>query len=244
MPDNAQKTPLARSINRFAEEKILDAMQILGKALPCSVVAVAGQIVTVNFDLDAQPFTFPNVRMPIATWVYDWIPVQIGDKGVTIPSDVYLGGVSGLGGGVANLTQQANLSSLVFLPVGNAAWRPPGTAPNGPINSNVRVVQGPEGVLIRDMQGKCTIAVSFTGGRNGGITITTNNLPITINDGQTKLEMKGNGLNTLTGQSITLNMSSQVNVYAPDIVLAKDANAIALPLRRSNGSLTENVTAS
>lgn len=170
MADNAQKTPIARSLNLFAERKALDAIQVLGKALPCHVTAVQGQIVTVAFDVDA-PFTLPSVTMPIATSVYDWLPVQVGDKGYTAPADAYLGGISGLGGGVASLTQPANLSALVFTPVSNAAWAVPGGDPN------MRVVQGPDGVRIQDTTGAVLATFSKTAGISmsfGGHTLVIN----------------------------------------------------------------------
>lgn len=165
MADNAQKIPFGRSLQKFAARKIGDAVQLFGKSLPCTVVAVAGQIVTVNFDLNAEPFTFPNVTMPIATWIYDWIPVQVGDSGMTVACDVYLGGVSDLGGGVADLTEQANLSNLVFVPVASATWIPPKQlapkqqqTPDG--DPNMRVVQGPDGVVIQNFEGSVFVRVS------------------------------------------------------------------------------------
>lgn len=151
--NNAQKLPFAQSISRFAEKKVADAIHILGKALPCHVTAVAGQIVTVAFDITDPVFTLPSITIPINTSVYDWLPIQIGDKGFTAPSDVYLGGVSGLGGGVAGLTLQGNLTALVFTPVSNASWAPPGGDPN------MRVIQGPDGVLAQTMDGEASVKI-------------------------------------------------------------------------------------
>lgn len=234
---NARKTPLGLSLNQFASRKIADAIAQLGGELPCKVVAVAGQIVTVSFEVNAAPFTLPQVSMPIATWVYDWIPVQVGDRGMTVSSDVYLGGVSGLGGGVADLSRPGNLAALVFVPIANAAWLPPGGDPN------VRVVQGPNGVLVQDLKGTVTVRIDPTA-KTGGVTVTTTgHLPITLNDGQSTLVMKGNGLNTITGQSITVQMSSQVNLYAPDTLISSGPLGSALPLTRSDGSFTTKLQA-
>lgn len=138
------KTWLADSLNQLATQKALTAIQQTGRALPCSVVAVSGQIVTVKFEVQGT-FTLPQVTMPIATSRYDWLPIQVGDPGYTAPADVYLGGISGLGGGIANMSQRGNLTTLVFTPVSNAAW----TA----ANVNQRVVQGPAGVLIKTTNG-------------------------------------------------------------------------------------------
>src|ERR1700743_7474 len=123
MTDNAQKTPFQRSMNRFAEQKALSAIQITGKSLPASVVAVDGSIVTVKFEIQANtsnsPFTLPNVTCPLAGPECIRYPTQSGAKGMVVSADAYLGGMSGLGGGVASLGLQANLSALVFFPFGN-----------------------------------------------------------------------------------------------------------------------------
>lgn len=149
MADNSQKTPLTASLGALARQAAKDAVRQLGLDLPCSVVAVAGQIVTVKFEVQAGKLTLPQVTMPIATSGYDWIPVQIGDKGVARSADTYLGGISGLGGGVASLTLRANLSAMVFHPISAKAWSAP--------NPNQRVVKGPAGVLLEDASGNAKI---------------------------------------------------------------------------------------
>jgi hypothetical protein len=153
MADNARKTHLALTLDHTAKVRSSDAIKILGKNLPCKVTAVNGQIVTVSFLLNAPPYTLDEVTMPIHTSVYDWHPVQIGDQGEAITGDAYLGGVSGLGGGVANLSQRANLSTLWFVPISNTSWQPPGGDPNK------RVIQGPTGARMQDMAGKTVIVV-------------------------------------------------------------------------------------
>ena len=147
------KKPFAASINLLAAQRAEDAVQLMGKALPCHVVAVNGQIVTVAFDVTTTQ-TLPHVKMPVATAMYDWLPVRVGDLGLALPSDVYLGGVSGLGGGTATFDTPGNLSALMFVPVANASWAPPGGDPNK------RVVQGPDGVLVQDMAGTAKVDVT------------------------------------------------------------------------------------
>ena len=66
MSSNDFKTPLAPALNRLAQQRADDAIQLQGKALPCSVVSRQCQLVTVSFDVTG-PFTIPNVTMPIAT---------------------------------------------------------------------------------------------------------------------------------------------------------------------------------
>src|SRR3974390_1980843 len=142
MASNAQKTPFQLSISRLADKKAGNLIQQLGKALPCSVVSVNGQIVTVKFELESAPFTLPQITIPIATFTYIRYPVQVGDYGVTIPADARLGGLSGLGSGVANLTAPSNLNGLMFLPIANKNWDPPPDV-------NKLDLNGPDGVTLR-----------------------------------------------------------------------------------------------
>ena len=153
----AQKTPLISSLNVFAQQKVKEAIYQLGKALPCSVVAVDGPIITVAFAV-IGPYTLPQVVMPLFGPEYIRYPIQVGDLGVTFPVDVYLGGISGLGppGAVADMSQsQGNLSNLVFLPCGNKNWTP--------VDPNAVTVYGPNGVVIRDTAGKAIVTVDGSG---------------------------------------------------------------------------------
>jgi hypothetical protein len=156
MADNAQKTPFFRSMNRFAEAKAISAIQLLGKALPCSVVAVSGSIVKVKFELNAAPYTLPNVTVPLAGPEWIRYPTQIGDKGIVIPSDVRIGGITGLGSGVANLNLPANLSALTFFPIGNANW-------DATDDAQKVVIYGPNGVIIRTTDSSTKLELSPTG---------------------------------------------------------------------------------
>jgi hypothetical protein len=93
--------------------------------------------------------------MPVFGPIYIRYPIQVGDKGVTFPIDVYLGGVSGLGGGTADTTLQGNLSTLVWFPVGNSNW------PS--VNPNALVLQGPDGVVEQDTGGNTTSTLTPNG---------------------------------------------------------------------------------
>ena len=57
MSGNAIKTPFAENLPRTIRNRIADAMQIVGKALPASVVSVSGSIVTVKFEVVADGLT-------------------------------------------------------------------------------------------------------------------------------------------------------------------------------------------
>lgn len=152
MSDNSRKTPLARSLESLAEGKIRDAVQLLGQALPCSVVSTDGAFATVKFEVDAAPFTIPNVTVPIAGSQYVRLPLQPGDGGFVIPAAARLSGISGVAPGVPKLDKPANLSSLVFLPIGNKAW--------DAVDPDVLVLYGPEGVTIQKQDG--TVKVRLT----------------------------------------------------------------------------------
>lgn len=152
MTGNIQKTPVVESLPRFVESKVEDAQQIQGKSLPCSVTEVNGSIVTVKFEVQNSPFTLPSVPVPIIGCEYARPPTQVGDKGFVISADAYLGGMSGLGGGVANLVQQGNLATLVFVPIGNKNWAP---SPDGA----AYVIYGRNGhgvILFDDITGQAT----------------------------------------------------------------------------------------
>jgi hypothetical protein len=117
-------TPLAQSLDKFADRKTADRQQLQGKSLPCSVVSTNGAIVTVKFEVNAAPFTLPNVTVPIFGPEYVRHPIKAGDKGFVMTASVSLRGVSGLGSGVADLSRPGNLTALVFMPVGNTNFPP------------------------------------------------------------------------------------------------------------------------
>ncbi|HHT5687641.1 TPA: hypothetical protein ACTZGC_001721 [Raoultella ornithinolytica] len=137
-----QRLNFAKSMNNFAEEKIAEAMQLVGKVLPATIVSQSGKMVTVSFSLTNIPFTLPQVTIPLFGPQYVRYPMQPGDRGIVIPADTYIGGMSGLGGGVADLTQPANLSALVYLPISHTEWQD--------VDGQVVTVYGPEGVTLRD----------------------------------------------------------------------------------------------
>lgn len=144
MADNSQKTAFALTSNQWASKRINDAVQLAGKALPAQVVSIPEPgvpIVTIKFLLTGI-FTLPIVTLPVAGAIYFRPPTAVGDLGAVFPLDTYLGGVSGLGGGVADLTQRANLSTLVWFAVGNKNWEP--------VDPSVFTLFGPGGVTLRD----------------------------------------------------------------------------------------------
>ena len=170
MSDNSQKTPLAKSLNAFATGKALDAIQLLGKALPASVISMTGSIVTVAFELQSD-FTLPQVSIPLATSQYMRVPLQPGDKGMVIPADARLGGVSGLGDGTSTLDQPGNLSALAFVPLANAAWFA--------VDPDVTTIYGPKGVKLRNVAGDTHVTVA-----DDYAALTTPNASVVVGGGQ------------------------------------------------------------
>lgn len=152
---SGQKTPLGQSLNRFAENKIASAINLMGKSLPCSVLSISGQIVTVKFEVQSG-FTLPHVRVPVMTSEYIRLPIQIGCKGIVRPVDCMINNITGLGSNNApDLINPGNLSSLVFEPVANASWS---TVPN-----NQTVIYGPNGVILANSNMTVKIDLTSTG---------------------------------------------------------------------------------
>ena len=178
MASNVQKTPAGLSLNRFAKAKALGEIARLGRSLPCEVVKVSGGIVTVSFQVQAVPgqpaVTIDNVTIPVAGSEYVRAPIQLGCKGYAAAADAYLGGMSGLGGGVATTAAPANLTALVFYPIGNVDWFA--------VDGTVLTMYGPGGVTLMD-QAQTTM-FKLTPGQiqmtAGGKTMTINSSGITL----------------------------------------------------------------
>ena len=120
---DVQKLPLSRTFPALATQQALNELQKVGLRLPGHVVAVSGAIVTVAFDVEG--LALPNVTMAAQMSKYMRAPIQVEDLGYATTADAYLGGVTGLGGGTADLTQRGNLSMLVWVPVSNKDWSIP-----------------------------------------------------------------------------------------------------------------------
>jgi hypothetical protein len=194
MADNYDKLWVQKSANQLAINRAQQAIQKLGRALPCRVVEVSGSIVTVAFEIQGSPQTLPNITIPKAESPWIRMPTQVSDKGVTMPADAYLGGVSGLGGGVATPTQRANLTALVFVPVSNSS--------SGPIDQNMAQIQGPSGVILQTA--------------DGNVALTLNEAGITIKIGSQTFTWNATGVNfpvPITAPDVILPNGSVNNHY-------------------------------
>ncbi len=168
MADNYSKLWIQKTLNEAAINRVNEIIQSTGNALPCSVVGVSGSIVTVQFQVDAAPWTLPTISIPKAESPWIRMPTQIGDLGMTIPADVYLGAISGLGLTVPKIdVRPGNLSALVFVPISNKN--------SPPIDQNAAQIEGPNGAIIRTTQGTTS---SIVVNQNG----TTVSIPHTRGD--------------------------------------------------------------
>lgn len=184
------KKPFVRTINDFAEGKIAQAIQKLGKALPCVIIGVDGAIVTVAFQVTSG-YTLPNVTVPTSQSKYIREPYQVGDLGVVFPADVSIAGVSGLvsqqGVGLAGLVQPANLSALMFFPAANKDYSTE--------DPNAVTLRGPNGAVIKDVTNASSIVLTPTGITMtcGGHTIVINSTGVII-DGKVFLTHEHSGV--------------------------------------------------
>ena len=154
MSDNSLKNPLYRSLSNATQTKILDAITLSGKALPCHVIEAQGAMITVAFDLQST-YTLPQITIPLFGPIYIRYPIQPGDLGIVIPADARLGYTSGQGGGLADLSQPANLAALFFMPIGNATWTT--------VDPSAVTIYGPNGVVLRDTNSGAVVTLTPSG---------------------------------------------------------------------------------
>lgn len=201
MADNYAKLWVQDSLNQLAIKKARQQIENTGNCLPCRVTAVNGSIVTVEFEVQSE-WTLPPVTIPKAESPWIRNPTQVGDKGITEPADVYLGGISGLGGGTADFSQVGNLSALVFVPVSNSG--------SPPIDQNAAQIQGPNGAIIQTTSGTTSKIVT----NENGTTITFGTTSLTIN--AAGITLAANGQTFTWGGT---NAVSTVPIQAPDVIL-------------------------
>ena len=121
MDGNSQKTPFAQSLQEISRARSQDAIQALGKGLPCTVVDIVSPgVVTVNFEVAANPAPLPQVTMPVGKPPYIQYPIQVGDIGVALSADLRTSGLTGLGSGVPSLQDTVgNLAAMTFFWLGS-----------------------------------------------------------------------------------------------------------------------------
>ena len=142
-------------LDQLGHRKASEAIEQLGMALPCYVVAVDGALVTVAFDLQQVPWTLPNITIPKLESPYFRMPMQVGDKGVTLPADASLSSIAGYNAAAPSWGRRGNLTALVFAPVSSKLSPPP--------NQTQAIAQGPGGALVQTSDGSVSINVTANG---------------------------------------------------------------------------------
>lgn len=213
---NARSLPFQGSVNQAAVRRAADAIAQLGRSLPCRVTAVSGSIVSVKFEVNAAPWLLPPVTIPKGESQWIRSPTQIGDFGFTVPADVYLGGISGLGGGTADMSRRSPLTALVWVPVGATGF------PD--VNTNAACIYGPDGAVIRDSGSNSVFTLlptqqTFQVGPNVTATLTETEISlavgsmsvvvtaagIALNGPITQTEIGGSGAVTMIGPLTVTN---------------------------------------
>lgn len=152
---NAQKTPFAKSLHEFGDVKSQDWLSRLPQSIPATVTALMGGLVKVKIDGTWAPFNIPEILVPQSMSAWAREPTQVGDKGFVVGINYYVGGQSGLGGGNANLYPRANLTNSVFQPISQKGF--------STVDPNAYVLNGPNGVVLRDTGGACVLTLTPTG---------------------------------------------------------------------------------
>lgn len=183
---NSQKTPFLRSFNDAMRVRAGNRQATTGKTYPCTVTKVTGSIVTVKFEVSQPPFTLPQSTMPVFGPEYIRYPIQVGCKGMAIAADAFIGAMSGLGTGVADLSEQPNLSCLMFMPVGNVGF--------SSVDGQKIVLYGPDGAIIKAMSGLANITLT-----PNEITLAVGSVSIVINSGGVIIQGKAFLPHTHTG---------------------------------------------
>lgn len=206
MSNPAQKQQLSKNLPAVIRGSVADGNQLAGQGLPCSVVTVAGAIVTVAFEVNSDVFTLPQVTCPVAESEYAILPIQVGDKGYVTSASARLGGVSGLGSGLAPLVAPSNLGGLVFVPVGNKAWTQ--------VDANAIQLQGPNGAIVQTMDGASRVTINET-----EIEANWNGKTVTINASQIALDWEGK---TVVIDSSGITLTASLTTVQGDLVVNGD----------------------
>lgn len=116
------RTPFTLTANAALAQRATHLANLLGKGLPCSVVAVyIGPIVTVKFEVNSI-WNLPQITMPVATYPYVRPPIQVGDFGRAYPGSTTIEPIAGLATGIPTAETEGNLSTLQFVPVSSKSW--------------------------------------------------------------------------------------------------------------------------
>ncbi len=221
------KKPLQQSLPAALRNAISDGEQLRCQQWPCTVVDVDGAIVTVTFEVSSE-FTLPQVTCPIAESRYVRLPVQEGDQGFVTAANTRLGGVTGLGSGLAPLSTPANLGGLVFVPLGNKNWTtidPDAVVIQAPNGSKILTDDGASEIIvdtdqIKVTQGDVTVEIA-----SGIVTVTADHVVVNAMDSTINGNLVVNGNASMTGTLfVEGSISSGADISAIGAVNATTMN--------------------
>ncbi len=182
-----QKIPLDEALMGTGRGIVDQYHQLIGKAMPASVTKVEKNQTIVRVKIEIQSdFTFPEITCAVVGQQYIRFPIQEGAKGLIVPSDYYLGAMTGMGSGVATLGREPNLTTMVWMPLGNKKLD---DVPDE--DSKKTVLYGEEGVVIQTQSGE-------DGTPDAKLDITDEGFKFYIK-GQLKYIIDGNGMRMIGG---------------------------------------------
>lgn len=111
---DSHKFPFHYQMNSWVNKRINTRQERQAKSMPCHVVKVDKDFITVAFENQNGIFTPPTVKIPQSWSQYSREPTQVGDKGYAVPGNYYLGGVTGDAGGNTDFYPRGNLTTLSF----------------------------------------------------------------------------------------------------------------------------------
>lgn len=203
MANNSDKLWLQKRLNEGAIQRAREAIHQIGRALPCTVTSVSGAMVTVKFEVDSSPWTLPQITIPKAESNWVRMPTQVGDKGITVPADTYIGNISGTSSTIPKIdVRPANMAALVFMPVSNSHSPPP--------DQNAATVQGPNGAIIQTTTGTASSITTDTSGTvvtYGSNTVTLNGSQASMIFGASSVVVTDAGI-TLSSNGSTIEINS------------------------------------
>lgn len=193
MPYTPQKIPFQIGLGGAIVSVSEELRALLGKSLPASVVEVVGgnnTIVKVKFEVLSH-WTLPEITVPVFGPEYVRWPIQKGDKGLTFSCDVYLGGMSGLGGGVADFTPRGNLSTMVWMPIGNTGFE-------DTENPDAIQLYGPDGAILKTLD------------PNGGkVRVNKGGVETSLDNGQIRTELDEEGFKVFINGQLKFIVNAQ-----------------------------------
>lgn len=181
---------LQQTLSQISQNRAQSRIHRMGRALPCTVKAVNGALVTVHFEINNPPFTLPDIEIPKAESPWIRMPTQVGDIGVTMAADAYIGALTLMGSGVATLAQPFSLSELVFVPISKNN--------DPPTDSSAAQISGPNGVICEtrgtSYTSKVVVNAYGVSATFGSTTVKMDSSSITWNAGGKTMVLDSSGL--------------------------------------------------